>query len=608
MMTTWQGRPPQPTIMSDTKVFVAQRAIPFGVSLLICTFLTIFFILGAACGQPPPHDPFIVEDPNSLDDAMATTVTLEVIVRSMEALETDLKKKEERLGEALTEDQKIRLVNEINELLKRRETLEKSLETIATGVDLERFAARPQDGFDWQKELQELFGPIIQEIRKVTAHPREIEQLRSDIDFLKERLPVIQKGIGNIQRLLDEIRDQDVRENLERLRENWIAKEQNLSNQLAVAQYQLSERMRKHTSFLKSVQNLLRRFFKSRGRNLLLSLVAFAFVWLLFHYLYNLLCSLICSKKSRLQSLYSRIIALLYHIFSFLAATAALLLVLYISGDWVLLGLALIFLFGLAFAARQALPPFWEQMKLLLNLGPVKENERIVINGIPWRVQSLNFLSPLVNPLLKGGMIRLPLRDLTGLHSRPYHHDEPWFPCKENDWVILADGTHGRVLNQTPEMVEIILLGGSHKVYPTMEFLRQNPNNISANFRLNVTFGIDYRHQAISTCAVPEILEKTVREELRGEGYGAALLGLTVEFKEAGPSSLDLQILADFSGEVAQDYLLLERAIQRICVEASGTHGWTIPFTQLTLHTQGPLPQRKEPSGNRPPGDSSSPP
>jgi len=578
---------------------------PFGVFLFTCTIVVLFIIHGVACGQQHRDNPLITADPNTFfEDTMTTKVTLEVIVRSIETLDRELGKKEGRLVEARTEDLKIKLINEINELVGRKESLEKNLETIATGVDLDRFAGRPEGGFDWQKELQDLLGPIIKEIRDITAHPREIENLRSDIAYLRERIPVIQKGIGNIQVLLDEIRDQDVRDHLGHLREDWIAKEQNLSNQLAVAQYQLSERMKEHTSFLKSVQNLLKSFFKRRGRNLLVSLLAFAFIWLLFHYVYNLLCRLICMKKSRLQSLYARIIALMYHIFSFLAATAALLLVLYIAGDWVLLGLALIFLFGLAFAARQALPRFWEQMKLLLNLGPVKENERLVYNGIPWRVQSLNFLTPLVNPLLKGGMIRLPLREFTGLHSRPYHPDEPWFPCKENDWVILADGTHGRVINQTPEMVEILILGGSHKVYSIMEFLRQNPTNISANFRLNVTFGIDYRHQAISTRTVPDLLKKTIKEGLAREGYGTTLIDLNVEFKEAGHSSLDLQILADFSGEVAQDYMLLERSIKRICVEASQTYGWTIPFTQLTLHTQGPLSQQKGVLENYSPGDS----
>jgi hypothetical protein len=58
-----------------------------------------------------------------------------------------------------------------------------------------------------------------------------------------------------------------------------------------------------------------------------------------------------------------------------------------------------------------------------------------------------------------------------------------------------------------------------------------------------------------------------------------------VEFKEAGPSSLDLEILVDFSGHVAKDYRFLKRTIQRICVEVCNGNGWIIPFTQLTIHT-----------------------
>jgi hypothetical protein len=74
-------------------------------------------------------------------------------------------------------------------------------------------------------------------------------------------------------------------------------------------------------------------------------------------------------------------------------------------------------------------------------------------------------------------------------------------------------------------------------------------------------------------------------EGLYKEGYEEDILNLRVEFKEAGPSSLDLEVLADFSGRVAKDYNVLKRAIQRICVDACNKNGWIIPFTQLTIHT-----------------------
>jgi hypothetical protein len=100
-----------------------------------------------------------------------------------------------------------------------------------------------------------------------------------------------------------------------------------------------------------------------------------------------------------------------------------------------------------------------------------------------------------------------------------------------------------------------------------------------------VTFGIDYRHQAICTREVPDKLKEMIREELAEAGYGDDLINLSVEFKEAGASSLNLEILADFSGKLAQYHDVLTRALQRIAVDTCNKYGWVIPFTQITLHT-----------------------
>ncbi|MGA1842737.1 MAG: hypothetical protein ACMUIU_19135 [bacterium] len=524
-------------------------------------------------------------DQNHPDKNTTTIITLDVIVKSIETLKDRLREKEEGLRSAKIEDQRLKIFNEISEINTRIEALDKNFEAIATGVDLTMFTTVPKERFDLKDELQDLLSPIIQEIKNMTKHPREIEKLRNNIAYYQERIPVIEKGIHNIQGYIEVSKDERLKEYLKNLKKDWSEKSQHFSNQLSVAQYQLAEKLKESKSFVKSIQNISRAFFKSRGRNLVLSLLAFLFVWLLFHFMYNVLNKIISKKKSEKRSIYARVISLIYHLLTFAAATGALLLVLYVSGDWVLLGLAIIFIFGMAWTTRQALPRFWDQVKLLLNLGPVKEKERIVYNGLPWKVQSLNLFTLLINSALKGGKIHLPLRALIGMHSRPYHQEEPWFPCKEGDWVILADGTYGKISNQTPEIVELVLLGGSHKTYPTLEFLKQNPENISTNFRLNVTFGIDYQHQPVSTREIPETFQKILKEGLYNEGYEKDILNLRVEFKEAGPSSLDMEILADFSGRVAKDYNFLKRAIQRICVEVCNKNGWIIPFTQLTIHT-----------------------
>ena len=247
---------------------------------------------------------------------------------------------------------------------------------------------------------------------------------------------------------------------------------------------------------------------------------------------------------------------------------------------------------GIAWAAKQGLPVFWEQIKLLLNLSTVRENERVVYNGIPWKVLSLNLYTHLENPALKSGKIRLPIRDLIGLRSRPFKKDEPWFPCLENDWLLLADGGLRKVISQSPEMVELVSLGGASTTYLTQNFLDSNPKNLSRNFRLKTVFGVDYKHQAACTQEIPDKLREMLIDRITEEGYGDKLIELRVEFKQAAASSLDFEILADFSGKAGRYYNRLSRAIQRMCVEACNTYGWGIPFTQITVHTADSHPNQ----------------
>jgi hypothetical protein len=208
----------------------------------------------------------------------------------------------------------------------------------------------------------------------------------------------------------------------------------------------------------------------------------------------------------------------------------------------------------------------------------------VLYNGVPWLVQSLNFYTRLVNPELAGGDIRLPLRDFTELRSRPFAPDEPWFPTRVGDWVLLSDQTLGKVILQTPEVVRLVLLGGGRRTLSIPDFLAQSPTLLSTGFRLDVDFGIDYQHQALIAREIPATLEATLREALGRDGYAKHLVNLAVEFAEAGASALNVRVLADFAGAAAPSYHVLRRAIQRICVEACNAHGWIIPFTQLTLH------------------------
>jgi hypothetical protein len=133
-------------------------------------------------------------------------------------------------------------------------------------------------------------------------------------------------------------------------------------------------------------------------------------------------------------------------------------------------------------------------------------------------------------------------------------------------------------------MVETVERGGKRYLFQTADFLGQSPVNLSRNFRLRVVFGVSYDLQAQVTTTIPALLKTFIEEKIEEEGYGDACLNLLVEFKEAGASSLDLLVIADFKGGVAEIYSRLERAIQRWCVDAATRYDWEIPFPQLTFH------------------------
>jgi small-conductance mechanosensitive channel len=247
------------------------------------------------------------------------------------------------------------------------------------------------------------------------------------------------------------------------------------------------------------------------------------------------------------------------------------------------LSLAIVFLLGLAWAVKNTVPRFVNQSRLILNIGAVREGERVVYKDVPWLVKKINFYSVLENPDL-GQTLRVPIEALMDLISRPFQRDEPWFPCRKNDWVILSDGTRGGVTSLSHEMVEMVLRGGAKKVYQTSDFLEMSPMNLSVNFRLKIEFGISYNLQSLATNRVLEILDAHIRERLAAENYEESLLNLRVEFAQAGSSSLDLVVIADFDGKMAPLYNRISRAIQRWCTDACTANDWEIPFPQLTVH------------------------
>ncbi|MEQ1861370.1 MAG: hypothetical protein ABMA13_15715 [Chthoniobacteraceae bacterium] len=509
---------------------------------------------------------------------------LRALMANIDAAAAEMAQKRAVFQQAVTPEEKAAASKEIDALREKIDGLRLDFASLAAGRNWRTVSAPVSEKFDMAQEVEQLLRPILREMRGLTANPREIESLRSMVNDHRRREVEVKAAIDHLAALVESLPEGDLKPRLLALRGDWDMQFEQIRNDLEVAQFQLAEKLASQRTVLGTFREFTASFFRSRGRNLLLAGFAFVGVFVLLRLIRWYVLRIHAIRSRFRRSFAIRFLDILYYVFCVLGATTTMLVVLYSSGDWVLLGVAILFLAGFAWASKTVLPGFYEQAKLLLNLGPVREGERVVFNGVPWEVQTINFYTELANPAFEGARIRLPLRDLLALNSRPTEESLPWFPCRRNDWVRLSDQTRGKVVELTPEWVRLVLLGGSRKTYTVAAFLDLHPESLSHNFRVRVRFGIDYAHQADATTRVPELMESAVKAGLLAMIDHADLKNLSVDFCEAAASSLDYLVLADFSGHVAPRAEQLERAIQRMLVEAANEHGWVIPFQQLTVH------------------------
>jgi hypothetical protein len=544
---------------------------------MIVVFLTAGIQLGVLpAGAQNLDDPSVPPNAGTLN-------MLASIIELQAHLTERISEKQQALAASTSETEKNSLKAELERLDKMLSSARQDFERIATGVDTGLFREKKVEPFDWKEEVVSLLKPGIMELKQMTQKARQKTELKDELSFYQELRPIARLANENLMDLISKADDEQVKQRLERLVPEWQGQENQLLSRLEITRMQLAELESEDQSLIESSQASIRQFFKTRGLFLFIAFVACIGIVLLFRLAYLFLVKHIPGYTAEYRSFHLRALDLFFRVVTVLAALFVIILVFYVFEDWVLLSLAIVFLLGLGWAVKNTVPRFWHQSRLILNIGAVREGERVVFQGVPWLVKRINMFSMLENPDL-GQTLRVPIESLMDLASRPFHRHEPWFPCRKNDWVILSDGTRGCITSLSHEMVELVMRGGAKKVYQTSDFLGMTPLNLSVNFRIKVGFGISYSLQSIATSRVLEILDAYLRERLAAEEYQEALLNLRVEFAAAGTSSLDLVVIADFDGQMAPLYNRISRAIQRWCTDACTQNNWEIPFPQLTVH------------------------
>lgn len=500
-------------------------------------------------------------------------------------LKEQIQLSQKKLKASSSEAERVALEAEISQLDKQLSETNEDFEQIATGVEPTLFAEKKVQIFSWKEELATLLEPAIKELKRFTIRARQKTDLRDKIAELEVLTAVAKKAVEHLQTAAKEATDKQVQKEIKALQPEWVNIDKRLRNKLELAQNELKRLEDQEVSLVESSRNSLRTFFRDRGLYLVVAVITYIAILLAFRLLYRLVVAIAVrlTRQPEERSLQVRLLYIIFQVLSVASAVIGLFYVLYLAEDWFLLSMAIIFFLGLTWTIRQGVPRLWQQGRLMLNIGSVRENERLILYGVPWRVASINVFCKLVNPSLDAEL-RIPIEQLTGQVSRPYKPDEPWFPCKKGDWVVVGNEPSAKVISLSHEQVELVELGGRRITYPTEVFLAACPANLSRNFRLRVLFGVSYTLQEQATSEIPVILRDYLQMRMEEEGYLDSCLNLQVEFMQANTSSLDLLVLADFEGKMAGISKRIERGIQKWCVECCTRNNWEIPFPQLTVH------------------------
>jgi hypothetical protein len=488
---------------------------------------------------------------------------------------------------------KLKLESENSKLLKEYNAKRILFIETLTGLSIFRSKDMNSEEKSFSDNLSDIFRPVLSGIKSISERPRQIQMLEESIKVYKEELNNVELAIDKIKEFRT---DKDYKQ-FSRVMKKSLKKlellEKDYKIKLEDAQFQLIKLEKNKGSFVGVFSQVIFDFLKTKGKNLLLSISAFILIIWFFSRVKNKVISFFVQRLIRFYGTneasfwFVRPVKVIYSVSGFFLALFVALIILYIMNDWVLVTFILFTLGALVWSSKEYFPIFFEQSKVVLNVGAIRENEIVIFQSIPWKVKTLGYYCRLENPLLTGGTLRISSRELLTSHSRPIQANEPWFPTKTNDWVILDDGMYGKVTFQSPEQILIKLIGGAIKYMKTDEFLKSDPVNISTGFGIEQVIGVDYSHQKIVLDEVIPNIKETIIGSLKDyllDEYEGGVYEVQVDFKTTGASSLDIRFFVICSGTLAPKKLIIERKIQAAFVEVCNTHGYIIPFSQMTVH------------------------
>ncbi|MDQ6961629.1 MAG: hypothetical protein Q9M28_03740 [Mariprofundaceae bacterium] len=525
-------------------------------------------------------------------DYLALTKTIETLTtikKSITAINKEIKVSRRAYKKAGTPQEKTDLNQQLRALSQRKDSFEANFSNLSSGLDKEELFNKKEVKTNFQNDLVDMFSPIINELKGMTEKPRRIEALHHDLADYQFKLAQIHLAINNIEQLNRHNTTQSLDENISNIADFWQQKQQEYTSLNEATQRKIDMELASEVSIGERMGQSLKSFFHERGRHLFLAILAFILIYMLFQFFQRLFHKHNPLRHNEKYMVWANLADLLFSVMTFVAAIGAMLIVLYLSGDWLILSIIALIFVGLAWAARNGLPQYMEQMKLLLNFGSVRQDELIMHDGIPWKVESIGVYSYFVNPLLTGGRMRLPIQDLISMRSRPCDKREPWFPCKEGDYILINGKQWRQIALLTPLEVQFHWYDMIERM-PMQQFIGQRLFNISNTpFWAGGSFNIAYQHRHGALEEITKQLCDFVEAYAKEKPYAEHLLYTWVEFGQCTDNSLEFMVWLQLSSEAADKYDRVLLDINQVTLDAANHYQWEVlRFQPIDVHMAKP--------------------
>jgi hypothetical protein len=510
--------------------------------------------------------------------------TIELIKKSLAETKALIQTKENQAKLEKDNKQKIILESDLKRLKDRYSKIKLNLVTVITDIKIDEIK-KPDEVHkrDLLQEAQELLGPALDTIQRISAKPRKIEALKKELATYQEKIALTDIALKNIESvtgspdfktLVPDLESyiEEAKFNVNDLRQELIIKVEHINRDL-------SDLTKDDKSMLDATTSLVRNFLSTKGKNLTIStIIFFLTIWSIGKLRSKYLVPIIENnpEKHIFKTIHS-----LYGLIAISSATVLSILTLYLLGDWVLVTFLVLFITGTLWAFKDYIRKLTAEGRLILNLGAIKEGDLIIYSNLPWKVKNISFITTFENTYLDTPLLRVEIAEILKMHSRKAHPQEPWFPSKSGDWVLLADGTYGQVKLQTVEQVIIEIAAAQKKYYSVAQYIGLAPTNLSHGFVIDLIWGLDYQDQAILISSIIPTLNSKMKVLLAGYSYPPS--SFSIDFHSAAASSLNINVLGKFSGEFANQRPQILKDLQSILLTICTEENLKIPFNQLVV-------------------------